>query len=147
MGPGAEPHPDLGEFSKISKNLSGKLRKWIYLSIFFKIFKNHEFRFLEFGQKIQCFGQFREYFKNFNYKFNWKIEFLTIFGKVLRKIGPAEITSFSYKKISILADKGSLCSVPSPPPLGDAYEMGKLALPNFYSVEVDIRRKLTFEMD
>ena len=68
-------------FRKFSKNLFRKFRKSIILAYFSKNLTNHALIFRAFGQKLQIVWKFWENFGNFWWKFNGKIEFLSIFGK------------------------------------------------------------------
>ena len=50
-------------------------------------------------EKSKLLGNFWEICEIFWWKFNRLIEFLTIFGKLLLKLEPSEITSFFYSNI------------------------------------------------
>ena len=72
------------------------------------------------GRKIQIVGKFWEKIENFWCKFNRKIEFFIIFGKLLLKIEPSEKTLFFY---NIFFGFGGRIS-PFPP--GYAHEFGQM---------------------
>ena len=61
------------------QKISLKMAKMYYFSLFFKNFKNLALVFRAFGRKYNLLG-------NFLWKFNRKIESVTIFGKVIAKI-------------------------------------------------------------
>ena len=78
-GGGAPLTPE--NFRKFAINFLKKIAKMHYFSIFFKKVNNHALIFRAFERKLQIVWKFWENFGNFWWKFNWKIEFLYIFGK------------------------------------------------------------------
>ena len=75
----------LRNFRKFSNDFFRKFRKFHYLSIFSKNLTNHALIFLAFGRKLQIVGKFWQKYGNFWWKFNRKIAFLSILGKVVAK--------------------------------------------------------------
>ena len=74
-----------GEFAKICKRFLRKLQKIHDFSLFFKKFQDYALKICSFGRKTQLVGKFWEYLENLWWKFNRKIEFLFISGKVVAK--------------------------------------------------------------
>ena len=83
-GPGAEPRT-LENFRKFAKKFLKKIEKCIILDYFSKKFLNYALNFCSFGRKALLLGNFWEKVKSFWWKFNWKIEFVSIFGNVFAK--------------------------------------------------------------
>ena len=75
----------VGKFRKFSKNLLWKLQKIHYFSIFFKKINKHMRSFFAVWTKYTLLGNFEKFLKIFDKKFDRKIVFLTICGKVVAK--------------------------------------------------------------